>query len=121
MSHLQRTSQIKQALNHAHYLKQHSTTTSYLSFLEDSFTQLKHSKEDPWEIAKLIAEHSLENAKLYIKNKLIPAFYTELDRAWKVLHPLNPQWESKIDWQLLRLNVFTYLADYYRRYHINRE
>lgn len=115
MAQPQRSSQIKQVINHAHYLKQHSTTASYLLFLEESFIKLKHLKEDPWEIAKLIAEHSLENAKLYIKNKLLPSFYTELDRAWKVLHPLTPQWELKIDWQLLRLNVFTYLADYYRR------
>jgi hypothetical protein len=112
---------VKQVLAQAEYLKNRSTTSEYLSYLEDSYSKLKYSKEDPWDVARLIAEHSLENAKIFMKNKLLPSFFTEVNRAWKVLHPLNSKWEMKIDWQLLRLQVFTYLADYYRRYSIIRE
>ena len=113
--------QLKQVLAQAQYLREHSTTSEYLSYLEDSYSKLKYSKEDPWDLAKLIAEHSIENAKLFMKNKMLPAFFAEVNRAWKVLHPINSRWESKIDWQILRLQIFTYLADYYIRYLIIRE
>lgn len=107
--------QVKQVLNHAFYLKEHSTILEYVQFLESSYTKLKTSKEDIWEIAKLIAEHSIANAKTYEKNKLLPAYFTELNRAWKVLHPINPKWKDKVEWQVLRFTVFSHLADYYRR------
>lgn len=107
--------QVKQALNHAFYLKEHSTIEDYLKFLDDSYTNLKTSKEDIWEIVKLIVEISISNARTYEKNKLLPLCYTELNRAWKVLHPINPRWKEKVEWQLLRFTVFSHLAEYYRK------
>ena len=38
--------QVKQILSHAFYLKAHSTLEEYINFLEESYTSLKHSKED---------------------------------------------------------------------------
>lgn len=107
--------QTKQILSRAFYLKEHSTLKEYIEFLEDSFSRLKNTKEDIWEVAKLIAEQSIDNAKNYEKNNLIQPCFFELNRAWKVLHPINPRWKSKIEWQLLRLTVFFHLAEYYRR------
>ena len=83
--------------------------------------KMKHLKEDIWEIAKLIAEHSIANAKNLESSKQYSACFTELNRAWKVLHPINPRWKEKLEWQVLRISVFSHLADYYRRYFINRE
>ena len=38
--------QVKQVLNHAYYLKDHSTIQDYVTYLEESYNKLKHSKED---------------------------------------------------------------------------
>jgi hypothetical protein len=114
-------SQVKQILNHAYFLKDHGSIDDYINFLEESYKNLKSSKEDIWEIVKLIAEHSILSAKNYEKNKMQPGCFAELNRALKVLYPINPRWKEKIEWQVLRLNVFSNLAEYYRRYYINRE
>ena len=107
--------QVKQVLNHAFYLKEHSTISEYVQYLESSYTKLKASKEDIWEIAKLIADHSITNAKSFEHNKLYPACFAELNRAWKILQPITPKWKDKIEWQVLRITVFSLLAEYHRR------
>lgn len=106
---------VQQALNHAFYLKDHGTAFEYLNFLEDSFNKLKNTKQDIWEIAKLIADYSITNAKSFEHNKLYPACFAELNRAWKILHPITPKWKEKIEWQVLRMTVFSLLAEYHRR------
>jgi hypothetical protein len=107
--------QVKQVLHHAFFLKEHATIQDLLKFLEESYAKLKANKEDIWELAKLIAEISLDNAKAFEKNKMLAPCFTELNRAWKALHPLHPWWKDKIEWQVLRFHVFSHLADYYRR------
>ncbi|CAG9316142.1 unnamed protein product [Blepharisma stoltei] len=107
---------IKEVISKANYLKSRNQQDEALEVLEEAFNRFRSSHYETWEIAKLLAEMYLTNSELFDQSGLVAPAFEQLQKALKITNPSPLQrWKERIDWQLLRISIYTTLAEHYRR------
>lgn len=108
--------ELRENILRAKQLFNKAKTQQVIDILTETMVKYAGLRYDLWEVAKMLSDCYVNNARIYEKSGMIFEAIKELIQAKRVTHPTRGQsWNQSLDWKICRINILKTLAENYEK------